>query len=316
MKHSLQLKLSQHLTLTPQLQQSIRLLQLSTLELNQEIERFLQDNPLLEREEGSEEEASAPAPVTTLTPDYTSTQSTTTTTQKETESETTPEADQDWMREDGPGSYGGHDDGEDSDFPQIAAVAPSLREHLLWQVNLLQLPDRDKRLVSLLVETLDDDGYLTQELDEIAAMFPAEMELDREDLQIALRHLQHLEPAGIGARNLAECLALQLETLPPDTPLRSEALTTVRGHLDLLASRDYAKLKKLLKCSDEVLRGVQQLITSLNHRPGANFSNDEARYIVPDVVVRKVKGLWRASLNPDAMPKLRINRMYADILHR
>jgi RNA polymerase sigma-54 factor len=145
---------------------------------------------------------------------------------------------------------------------------------------------------------------------------PEEAQIDREDLQIGLKHLQQLEPAGIGARNLAECLALQLETMPIDTPLRSEALVIVRNHLDLLAARDYAKLKKLLKCGDDVLRGTQHLITRLNPRPGANFSGEEARYIVPDVVVRKTKGLWRASLNPDAMPKLRINRMYADILHR
>jgi RNA polymerase sigma-54 factor len=317
MKHSLQLKLSQHLTLTPQLQQSIRLLQLSTLELNQEIERFLQENPLLERDEAAEEEqATAASPAAPLTSEYTSTSSTTTSSQKDNEAETSPDTDQDWMREDGAGSYGSHDDGEDGDYPQLAAVAPSLREHLLGQVNLLQLPDRDKKLVCLLVETLDDDGYLTQELDEVAAMLPAEMEIDREELQIALKHLQNLEPPGIGARNLAECLALQLEALPADTPFRSEALATVRNHLDLLAARDYAKLKKLLKCSDEVLRGVQSLITRLNPRPGANFSNDEARYIIPDVVVRKIKGMWRASLNPDAMPKLRINRMYADILHR
>ncbi|HXV06750.1 MAG TPA: RNA polymerase factor sigma-54, partial [Burkholderiales bacterium] len=187
---------------------------------------------------------------------------------------------------------------------------------LLWQVNLLKCSDRDKRIVAMLVDTLDDDGYLTQDLDELAAMLPAEAGIDREDLQIGLRHLQQLEPAGIGARDLSECLALQLEAMPGDTPYRAEALTTVRNHLDLLASRDYARLKKLLKCSDEVLRGTQSLITSLNPRPGANFSGEEARYIVPDVVVKKVKGLWRASLNPDAMPKLRINRMYADILHR
>ena len=219
MKHSLQLKLSQHLTLTPQLQQSIRLLQLSTLELNQEIERFLQDNPLLEREEGSRGGGAAPprrrAAHRRLHLDQHSTSR-------------PPEgrravgerarARQDWTREDGAGSYSGHDDGEDSDFPQIAAALPSLREHLLWQVNLLQLPDRDKRIVALLVDTLDDDGYLTQDLDELAAMLPAEMEIDREDLQIALKHLQHLEPAGVGARNLAECLALQLEALPADTP--------------------------------------------------------------------------------------------------
>ncbi len=317
MKHSLQLKLSQHLTLTPQLQQSIRLLQLSTLELNQEIERFLQENPLLEREEGVDEESGTATATASVSTDYTSSASTSSTSEKHDDArETTPELDQDWSREDGAGSYSGHDDGDENDFPQLAAEAPSLREHLLWQVNLLQLSDRDKRLVGLLVETLDGDGYLTQDLDEVVAMLSPEMEIDRDDLQIALKHLQHLEPAGIGARNLAECLTLQLEALSADVPYRAEALVTVRGHLDLLAGRDYAKLKKLLKCGDDVLRGVQQLITRLNPRPGGSFSNDEARYIVPDVVVRKVKGMWRASLNPDAMPKLRINRMYADILHR
>jgi len=317
MKHSLQLKLSQHLTLTPQLQQSIRLLQLSTLELNSEIERFLQENPLLEREEGSEEEA-APQPVNLIngTPEAsTPTTTTTSSSNEEAEGQENREPEVDW-RDDGGGSYGSHDGDDDSDFPQVAATSQSLREHLLWQVNLLKLSERDKRIVTLLVDTLDDDGYLTQELEEIAEMLPAEIEIDLDDLQIGLKHLQQLEPAGVGARNLSECLALQLHTLAPDTPFRSEALALVREHLDLLAARDYSKLKKLLKCGDDILRGTQQLITSLNPRPGAAFSDEEARYIVPDVVVKKVKGMWRASLNPDAMPKLRINRMYADILHR
>ncbi|HTS52412.1 MAG TPA: RNA polymerase factor sigma-54 [Burkholderiales bacterium] len=316
MKHSLQLKLSQHLTLTPQLQQSIRLLQLSTLELNQEIERFLQDNPLLERDEGAEEDAAPASPVTPVTPEFSA--STTTSTSSEEKEETpaeVPEPDAEW-REEGGGSYSGHDDGEDSDYPQLAADSPSLREHLLWQVNLLQCPERDKRIVALLVETLDDDGYMTQDLEELAAMLPADLEVDPSELTIALKHLQHLEPPGIGARNLAECLSLQLEALPADTPYRSDALTTVRSHLDLLAGRDFAKLKKLLRCNDDTLRGAQSLITSLNPRPGARFSKNEARYIIPDVIVKKVKGLWRVSLNPDAMPRLRVNRMYADILHR
>src|SRR4029077_9818097 len=113
-----------------------------------------------------------------------------------------------------------------------------------------------------------------------------------------------------------ECLALQLEALPVDTPFRADALLTVRTHLDLLAARDFAKLKKLLRCNDDTLRGVQSLITHLNPRPGARFSKNEARYIIPDVIVKKVKGVWRVSLNPDAMPRLRVNRMYADILHR
>jgi RNA polymerase sigma-54 factor len=317
MKHSLQLKLSQHLTLTPQLQQSIRLLQLSTLELNQEIERFLQDNPLLERDEGAEEDGPPAIPAVPLPTDFSA--STTTTTpapeEKEDAAPDAPEPDTEW-REEGGGGYSGHDDGEDSDYPQLAADSPSLREHLLWQVNLLQCPERDKRIVAVLVDTLDDDGYMTQDLDELAAMLPVDLEFDPSELAIALKHLQHLDPAGIGARSLGECLALQLEALPVDTPFRADALTTVRTHLDLLAARDFAKLKKLLRCNDDTLRGVQSLITHLNPRPGARFSKNEARYIIPDVIVRKLKGLWRVSLNPDAMPRLRVNRMYADILHR
>ena len=316
MKHSLQLKLSQHLTLTPQLQQSIRLLQLSTLELNQEIERFLQDNPLLERDEGTEEDgqpANAPAPPPTV---FSASTTTTTPAAEEKGAATdTPEPETEW-REEGGGSYSGHEDGDDSDYPQLAADSPSLREHLLWQINLLKCPDRDKRIVALLVDTLDDDGYMTQDLEELAAMLPADLEFDPSELAIALAHLQHLEPAGIGARSLGECLALQLEALPVDTPFRADALLTVRTHLDLLAARDFAKLKKLLRCNDDTLRGVQSLITHLNPRPGARFSKNEARYIIPDVIVKKVKGLWRVSLNPDAMPRLRVNRMYADILHR
>lgn len=318
MKHSLQLKLSQHLTLTPQLQQSIRLLQLSTLELNSEIERFLQENPLLERDEGPEEDGSAAAPATSpLQQEYTSTTTTSTTSEKEEDGNRseTPELDTEW-RDEGSGTYSGHDDGEDSEFPQLAADSPSLREHLLWQINLLQCADRDKRIVAMLVDTLDDDGYMTQDLEELAAMFPPEMELEPSELAIALKHIQHLEPPGIGARSLSECLSLQLEALHEDTPFRADALMTVRNHLDLLAARDFAKLKKLLRCTDDILRGVQGLITSLNPRPGAEYSKSETRYIVPDVVVKKVKGLWRTSLNPDAMPRLRINRMYADILHR
>ena len=199
MKHSLQLKLSQHLTLTPQLQQSIRLLQLSTLELNQEIERFLQDNPLLEREDDTEEQGPPTDPGPPTTTDFTSS-TTTSTSNSEREEETrpeTPEIDADW-RDDGSSGYGAHDDSEESEFPQLAADSPSLREHLLWQINLLQCPDRDKKIVALLVDTLDDDGYMTQELDELAAMLPAEMELEASELAIALLHLQHLGPSVLG----------------------------------------------------------------------------------------------------------------------
>jgi RNA polymerase sigma-54 factor len=311
MKHSLQLRLSQHLTLTPQLQQSIRLLQLSTLELNQELERFLQENPLLERDDGSAEE---PAPA------LLGSSSVATSSAAEGES-AVEEADtavheSDYGSLDDSGYGGARDDGEDSDYPQVAAVSPTLRDHLISQLTLMKLTDRDQRLVTLLIESLDDDGYLGVSLEELLALLPPELEVELEELQIALRHLQNFEPAGVGARSLSECLALQLAAMPESTAFRAEALDIVRNHLETLAGRDFSKLRKVLKCDDECLRGVQKLITSLNPRPGREYSSGEARYIIPDVVVRKVRGQWIAALNPDAMPKLRINRLYADILAR
>ncbi len=317
MKHSLQLKLSQHLTLTPQLQQSIRLLQLSTLELNQEIETFLQDNPLLERDD--EEEPAAPPP--SLTQSTTSTASESESAPAPTPSENEPSEERaasetDWSIDDGYGSFSGQDGDDDSEAPQAAAEPAKLRDHLLDQINLMQMPDRDKRIVAFLIDNLDDDGYMTQDLVELAALLPVELEIDSEALTIGLKYLQSLDPPGVGARNLSECLALQLEALPEDTEYRDEASLVVKQHLDIFAARDYFRLKKLLRCDDDVLRTVQAMIIGLNPRPAANFSGTETRYIIPDVVVRKTKGMWVTSLNPEAMPKLRINRMYADILHR
>jgi RNA polymerase sigma-54 factor len=311
MKQTLQLKLTQHLTLTPQLQQSIRLLQLSTLELNQELERFLAENPLLERDEGEEETA----PPIRLNG--------TTTTTAEAEAPEKPESastddeargpDADWYLESGgPGTP--RDDADDSDYPQLAAESPSLRDHLLQQLSLTPLPDRDRKLVALLVDALDEDGYLTQPLEEIAAMLPEELAIEADELAIALKHLQNLDPTGVGARSPAECLELQLLALPGSAPGLAVALRIVREQLPLLAARDFAKLKKLFGCDDASLRTAQRLIQSLNPRPGGAYAALETRYVVADVIVRKVKGVWTASLNPDAMPKLRINRIYADIL--
>ncbi|MEO8009111.1 MAG: RNA polymerase factor sigma-54 [Betaproteobacteria bacterium] len=314
MKHSLQLKLSQHLTLTPQLQQSIRLLQLSTLELNQEIETFLQENPLLERDD----EDDAPVPPLTLTATTTSStesESAPTSTESEPTNDHTA-SETDWSLDDGYGSYSGQDGDDDSEAPQASAEPAKLRDHLLDQINLMQMPDRDKRIIAFLIDNLDDDGYMTQDFVELAALLPAELEIDAEELTIGLKYLQSLDPPGIGARNLRECLALQLEALPEDTPYRQEALLVVTQHLDVFAARDYFRLKKLLRCDDDMLRTIRAVIIGLTPRPAGNFSGSETRYIIPDVVVRKTKGLWVAALNPEAMPKLRINRMYADILHR
>ena len=308
MKHSLQLRLSQHLTLTPQLQQSIRLLQLSTLELNQEIEKLLQDNPLLEREDVEP----LPPPPRDSTEQTVAGESAATT-----EAEATAPGEDAGAFDAMDGvSYGGSGNAEDDDFSPIAEQPVSLRVHLAAQLSLLHLSDRDKQLVAMLIDSLDDGGYLPQTLEEIAAMLPPELEVAPEELSIALQHLQHLEPTGTGARSLAECLGLQLAALPADTPYRDEALEIVRHHLDALATRDFARLKRALKCDDACLRTVQKLIVSLNPKPGRDFSVEETRFVVADVIVRKTKGVWVAALNPDAMPKLKINRLYADILQR
>lgn len=310
MKHSLQLRLSQHLTLTPQLQQSIRLLQLSTLELNQELERVLQENPLLEREDGSHDASPSAADSQTGNAAEAPVESAG-------EPETSPAMNETDLAaaDDGPYS-GARGDFEDDDYPQQAADAPTLRTHLLSQISLPNLSERDRRLVALLIDSLDDDGYLVQDLPELLAALPPELAIELDELQIALRHLQNLEPPGVGARNLSECLALQLKALPEDAPHRGQALEIVTHHLEVLAARDFSRLRRVLKCDENCLRSVQRLITGLNPKPGRNFSAEETRYVISDVIVRKTKGVWVASLNPDAMPRLRVNRLYADILGR
>jgi RNA polymerase sigma-54 factor len=300
MKQSLQLKLHQQLTLTPQLQQSIRLLQLSTLELDQEIGQMLQDNPLLERldegypvetAEGMEPSQEAPAAV----------------------SGDDIYDEMAW----GDRSYGSaaSEGDEEREFQPSDAASMGLRRHLLDQLSLTVMPERDRRLVALLIESLNDDGYLAVSLDELAALLPAELGYDRLEIEAALKLLQNFDPIGVGARNLNECLLLQLNALPPDTPYLAAAKTVVTEHLELLAEREYGKLKKLLDMpQDKDFIAVRQLITSLDPRPGARYAPMDARYVVPDVMVKKVKGMWVVNLNPDVMPKLRINQMYADIL--
>jgi len=310
-KPTLQLKLSQHLTLTPQLQQSIRLLQLSTLELNAEVERLLQENPLLEK--ADEEDSSAPPPEFPLT--VTATVAASEAPAEIREDAGSSEFDLTFTGGDGDWGSASNDDDDESFSPQQVATC-SLRDHLNAQLALLNLPLRDRQIVSALIDALDDDGYLKTSLEELLEFFPAELELDADEISIALRRLQNMEPAGVGARDAAECLGLQLKTLPEPTPYRAEAIRLVENHLPLLAARDFGKLKRLLHTDDAGVRGARTLITSLNPRPGSGFSNTEANYVIPDVVVRKLRGRWIAALNEAAMPKLRLNRIYADILTR
>jgi len=321
MKQTLQLKLSQHLTLTPQLQQSIRLLQLSTIELNAEVERMLQENPLLEKAEGDDEappvaRAGAATPEPPRAERDESHAAADRQASGDGESEGVDRADfEDYSSGDGDWGASSAADDDDGFFPQQVA-ASSLRDHLLRQLAELNLAMRDRQIVAALIDALDDDGYLHTSLEEIAELFPAEIELDPDELCIALRYVQSFEPAGLGARDAAECLSLQLKALPASTPFRAEALKVVAEHLPLLAARDFTKLKRLLHVDDTGVRAVRTLITSLNPRPGASFAKSEANYVIPDVVVRKFRGKWTASLNEAAMPKLRLNRIYADILTR
>lgn len=320
MKHSLQLKLSQHLTLTPQLQQSIRLLQLSTVELNQELERYIAENPLLERADLGPPDDPAPPPLNGSQVEGENARA----------GEERNEENREERREESPtfaedhgfgdehsstGSSSRRDDDERDDFTQFAAAEPTLQEHLLQQLSLTGLTERDKRIAAMIVGHLDEDGYLKQDLEELReSALSAMPDLEIEDLHIAMRHVHNLEPTGVGARDIVECLELQLRALPEATPHREAALTLVAKHLDVLAARDFNRLKRLLGVSEDDLREVRALILSLDPKPGRAFGQGDVRYVIPDVVVRKGGGRWIAALNRDAMPRLRVNKMYADIL--
>lgn len=322
MKQSLQLRVSQHLALTPQLQQSIRLLQLSTLELHQELEQMLTDNPLLERLDDPLDHsirllgdgALSSAPVTSSAASG--------------DSATDSGADAD-----GPG---GVDDGgqtgdadwsfddvartskapeDDNARPQLEAHESTLREHLQEQLSVTSCSLRDRALVELLIDALDDNGYLEESLESIHARLPVELDIEPEELLIALKLLQSFDPTGVGARNASECLALQIRHMD-NVPLvtRRMALTLVENHLELFAQREFNKLKKGLDCDDEDLREAQAVIRRCNPHPGAAFAGDASDYVVPDVIVKRSKHGWQVTLNRDVMPKLRVNAMYANIL--
>lgn len=362
MKQGLQLKFSQNLSLTPQLQQAIRLLQLSTLELNQEIDVLMQTNPLLERGDEHEDEYGNPedqAPedsVLNAEADSADQRDGADAASEDLAADFNHQDYQSVPLESSPADAGSIDDSgdfepsapeftdtfaaefdeefdvfssgsrwdenstpaeDDSDFKPQETLQISLRDHLLTQLKLMPLSERDQTLSLLLVDSINDDGYLEQSLEEIAAEIPTELEIDAMELQTALRHVQHLDPPGIGARNLSECLQLQLDVMPENTPFLALAKAVAEKHLSLLGARDFVKLRKELGCDEQTLKQVQQLITSLNPRPGANFSSiGSEHYIQHEVIVKKVKGIWIASLNESVIPKLRINQLYAGILKR
>lgn len=333
MKASLQLRLSQHLALTPQLQQSIRLLQLSTLELQQEVAMAVAQNPLLENEDdwiasplrlAADGSVIAQTPASSAPEPMQGASNGTSATNERTERDEPAGVDEydSYSADSGDASQWNLDDfgrspsaSDDDDLPpmQIHETATSLRDHLAAQLRVTQASPRDRALVMFLIESLDDDGYLTASLEEVLTDLPAELEVDLDELNAALALLHSFDPAGVGARSPSECLKLQLLRLDP-SPTRTLALDIVSQHLELLAARDFTRLRKQLKASDDELRNAHALIRSLEPFPGAAYGKAEADYVVPDIIVKKTGQNWQAELNPEVVPRLRINHLYANIL--
>jgi RNA polymerase sigma-54 factor len=339
-KPLLQARLSQHLALTPQLQQSIRLLQLSTLELQQEIEQMLEQNPFLDVEE---EFASSPEPMTERlsaseklgereaehSADAPGTSAEETagidsaefgTTEREDWENGTERDDFDGIQE-LPTNSSSSASADNSDFdPQDRNPAgPTLQEHLRSQLLGLRLSAQDCAAVHMLIESLNDDGYLEDTVEDIAAhLEPQDAEQQQamvERLQFALTWLQQMEPLGVGAANLGECLVLQLRVLER-SQAQMVAIIICRQHLDLLARRDMKKLMVLTGADEELIKQAQPMVQKLEPKPGRVFVRSEGQVVVPDVVVKKSGRNWKAVLNPDVMPKLRINDLYAQAIRQ
>jgi RNA polymerase sigma-54 factor len=326
MKQTLQLRISQHLALTPQLQQSIRLLQLSTLELHQELEQILSENPMLERVDdpldhsvrllgdGAISQNSSPAE-SPATPESGASGSAEGETPFENgeASEGTSASEADWSFDDVARTSKAPED--DDARPQIEAHETTLREYLLEQVRVTVRDLRDRALLELMIDALNDNGYLEEPIEEIHARLPEELGIEIEELSVALKMLQSFDPPGVGARNAAECLAIQIRRFPK-VPMvtRRRALTIVENHLALFAQRDFNKLRKILNCDDEDLREAQTVIKQCNPHPGASFASDVSDFVVPDVIVKRTKNGWQVMLNHDVMPRLRVNALYANIL--
>jgi len=323
MKQVLNLKLSQQLTLTPQLKQSLKLLQLPSSELELEIQQTLDSNPLLERVEqeavSSEQiqtreraqDNGIPQPVGEATdPSY----------EIERTDHLAPEQDLsvNWQE-----SFESHrtntgpttsNNFGDTEFTQFAVKQETLFEHLDWQIQMTSLSQQDKLIAQTLLHCLNQDGYLVAELDDVVNMLSPEIEVEEDEVAAMLSLVKSLEPTGVGARDLSERLAMLLNHIPPESPGLEAALQIVSEHLNLVGAHNRTKLKKELNISDQGLSNALNLITQLNPRIGSRFQNDTENHITPDVHVKKIGDSWVAQLNPDNQTKLRVNTTYSDLL--
>lgn len=315
MKLSVGLKVANSLSLTPQLQQAIRLLQLSSLELEQEIQLQLDSNPLLEKvEEQSNLESLSTSEVEPDQKDLTN----------ELNADHLPDdlpVDTDWddVYTHQPTSLGAAEYEEREDNRQGHL---SLQQHLIEQVNLLHFSKIDKLIAHCIIDSLDDKGFLEVEISEITTSVQHllqsmgyEEEIEDDEVLVVLKHIQRLEPIGVGSRNLAECLMVQLDNLPASTPCRNDAIKLLQ-HYELLITNELPRLIKQTGLNPDQLRCAVDLLKTLKPHPGLEFEDRESDYQVPDVVVLKKNDCWQVMLNPDVMPKLRVNSFYANMIRR
>lgn len=335
MKPTLQLQIGQHLAMTPQLQQAIRLLQLSTLELQQEIQEALDANPMLEM---ADEDGSTSEPVDDTPIDYAAAEALLASSEADTGSqgeepaaldinanESMPDelpVDSVWedVFSSGGSTPAGSAEDDDNPFESRNAAPETLADHLLWQLNLTPFTDLDRAIGHVILDAIDERGYLTLPVEDILEAVadpddPDAVELD--EVEAVLHRIQQFDPPGVGARDLRECLRIQLRQLPEETASRGEAIRIVTDFLDLLASRDFGTLMRKMKLTESGLKSAITLIQSLNPHPGGRISHaSETEYVTPDVIVRRHHQRWTVELNPETAPRLRVNAGYAALVRR
>lgn len=318
MKQTLQLRLGQTLAMTPQLQQAIRLLQLSTVDLQQEIQQALDSNMMLEVADDDTTYSEPLEPSESLrqeNEEYRELPN------LDAQSDIPAELAVDSSWEDVFDSIQPYattaSDTENDDFIFQRAPALSLRDHLVWQMELTPFSEQDYAIATAIIDAVDEEGYLTSSIEEIHQGLLSQLDGLELDEVIAVWHrVQNFDPPGVAARNLADCLSIQLRQLPDDTPWKKEALDLTTHHLDLLARRDLNKLKRKMNLTDEDLNQVIGLIRTLEPKPGRRIASQEAQYVIPDVFVFRVGKEWHVSLNSDIAPKLRINPFYSTLIKR
>ena len=308
MKQSLQLRIGQNLTMTPQLQQAIKLLQLSTLDLQQEIQQALESNMMLEVDEESVSIQEEP--------------------KTKVENEVTSEGSQTDIPDELPVDSNWEDVFENThpitaaapeaiDFEIQHSKSETLHEHLIQQLDMIPISERDKAIAIAIIDSVNEDGYISESVENIYLGLQTQIEdLELDEVEGVLHRVQNFDPIGIAAKDLADCLMIQLQQLPESVPYRDEAIDLVKRHLDLLATHDQARLMRRLGLSGIQLREIIALIRTLDPKPGSSIQSVESEYIVPDVFVVKQKGQWLVNLNPDIAPKLRVNSVYSKMIKR